>query len=308
MYRPDGGSAAARVRRRGRTIETARGATGDARPMGERSDAAGPPATTRARTGRTSRPSCPAAAAAAPQAAADAAGLSTRPAIGTRRRRGPGDPVSAPGARARRPPPAPAAAGPVCCSQLAARPAVRRLRRRGRARLGLRATRPVHGRLRAQRRRGAPPPSRASRYARGRRSRFRPAWLLFALSSAMARSATASGAGTRWCCDAPGAAARPAPTSASCCFAPPAIVGLLVLAKRPVTRAGWVCLALDSWLIGGSLLTLSWSLALAHTARFDGPERRPHRAVAGLSAAGHRAGQHGARAALPALARPTARR
>lgn len=50
------------------------------------------------------------------------------------------------------------------------------------------------------------------------------------------------------------------------CFAPPAIVGLLVLAKRPVNRAGWVCLALDSWLIGGSLLTLSWSLALAHTA------------------------------------------
>lgn len=51
------------------------------------------------------------------------------------------------------------------------------------------------------------------------------------------------------------------------CFAPPAIVGLLVLAKRPVTRAGWVCLGLDSWLIGGSLLTLSWSLALAHAAR-----------------------------------------
>lgn len=50
----------------------------------------------------------------------------------------------------------------------------------------------------------------------------------------------------------------------------PAIVGLLVLAKRPVTRAGWVCLALDSWLIGGSLLTLSWSLALAHTAHLEG--------------------------------------
>jgi diguanylate cyclase (GGDEF)-like protein/PAS domain S-box-containing protein len=55
------------------------------------------------------------------------------------------------------------------------------------------------------------------------------------------------------------------------CFAPPAIVGLLVLAKRPVTRAGWVCLALDAWLIGGSLLTLSWSLALAQAAKFDGP-------------------------------------
>jgi diguanylate cyclase (GGDEF)-like protein/PAS domain S-box-containing protein len=38
-----------------------------------------------------------------------------------------------------------------------------------------------------------------------------------------------------------------------------------------VTKAGWVCLALDSWLIGGSLLTLSWSLALAQAAKFDGP-------------------------------------
>lgn len=56
------------------------------------------------------------------------------------------------------------------------------------------------------------------------------------------------------------------------CFAPPAIVGLLVLAKRPVTRAGWVCLVLDSWLIGGSLLTLSWSLALAHTAHLADAE------------------------------------
>lgn len=54
------------------------------------------------------------------------------------------------------------------------------------------------------------------------------------------------------------------------CFAPPAIVGLLVLAKRPANRAGWTRLALDSWLIGGSLLTLSWSLALAQAAKFDG--------------------------------------
>src|SRR5206468_11850933 len=65
----------------------------------------------------------------------------------------------------------------------------------------------------------------------------------------------------------------PSPSPADFCFllfAPPAIVGLLVLAKRPVTRAGWVCLGLDSWLIAGSLLTLSWSLALAHTAHFHG--------------------------------------
>ena len=38
------------------------------------------------------------------------------------------------------------------------------------------------------------------------------------------------------------ARAPPSPTSFFLCFAPPAIVGLLVLAKRPVTRAGWVCL------------------------------------------------------------------
>ncbi|GAA3043676.1 hypothetical protein GCM10020000_23880 [Streptomyces olivoverticillatus] len=65
----------------------------------------------------------------------------------------------------------------------------------------------------------------------------------------------------------------PSPCPADFCFllfAPPAIIGLLVLARRPVTRAGWVCLGLDSWLIGGSLLTLSWSLALAHTAHFSG--------------------------------------
>ena len=49
-------------------------------------------------------------------------------------------------------------------------------------------------------------------------------------------------------------------------FAPPAILGLLLLANRPRNLAGWVCLALDSWLIAGSLLTLGWSLALARAA------------------------------------------
>lgn len=39
-----------------------------------------------------------------------------------------------------------------------------------------------------------------------------------------------------------------------------------------MTRAGWVCLVLDAWLIGGSLLTLSWSLALAHTAQVANAE------------------------------------
>lgn len=102
-------------------------------------------------------------------------------------------------------------------------------------------------------------------FARVADARFRPAWLLFALSSLMA-----SGGSAVWgWYECVRAVRVPSPSLADVfflCFAPPAIVGLLVLAKRPVTRAGWVCLALDSWLIGGSLLTLSWSLALAHTA------------------------------------------
>ncbi|MEU1310370.1 EAL domain-containing protein [Streptomyces cinnamoneus] len=106
-------------------------------------------------------------------------------------------------------------------------------------------------------------------YGRTRSTRFRPAWLLFAASSAMA------GFGNfvwGWYEVVLGRHV-PSPSPADFCFllfAPPAIIGLLVLARRPVTRAGWVCLALDSWLIGGSLLTLSWSLALAHTAHFAG--------------------------------------
>ncbi|MEU3301962.1 EAL domain-containing protein [Streptomyces sp. NPDC006678] len=106
-------------------------------------------------------------------------------------------------------------------------------------------------------------------YARARDSRFRPAWVLFAVSSAMAACGNAVWG---WYEVVLGRAV-PSPSLADLfflCFAPPAIVGLLVLAKRPVTRAGWVCLALDAWLIGGSLLTLSWSLALAHTAHFEG--------------------------------------
>lgn len=108
------------------------------------------------------------------------------------------------------------------------------------------------------------------RYARSRRIRFRPAWLLFSLSSAMA----ALGNGVWGWYEVVLQRPVPSPSFADLfflCFAPPAIVGLLVLAKRPVTKAGWVCLALDAWLIGGSLLTLSWSLALAQAAKFDGP-------------------------------------
>ncbi|GHD94774.1 putative bifunctional diguanylate cyclase/phosphodiesterase [Streptomyces naganishii] len=107
-------------------------------------------------------------------------------------------------------------------------------------------------------------------YARSRRVRFRTAWLLFALSSAMAALGNAVWGWYEVVLGTP----VPSPSYADLfflCFAPPAIVGLLVLAKRPTNRAGWVCLALDAWLIGGSLLTLSWSIALAQAAKFDGP-------------------------------------
>ncbi|MEI7034851.1 putative bifunctional diguanylate cyclase/phosphodiesterase [Streptomyces pratensis] len=106
-------------------------------------------------------------------------------------------------------------------------------------------------------------------YARAGAGRMRPAWLLFSLSSLMAACGNAVWGWYEVVRGVP----VPTPSLADLfflCFAPPAIVGLLVLAKRPVTRAGWVCLALDAWLIGGSLLTLAWSLALAHTAPMAG--------------------------------------
>ncbi|MFJ5779405.1 putative bifunctional diguanylate cyclase/phosphodiesterase [Streptomyces sp. NPDC093094] len=115
-------------------------------------------------------------------------------------------------------------------------------------------------------------------YARDPRVRFRPAWLLFALSSAMAALGNLVWGWYEVVLDRP----VPSPSYADLfflCFAPPAIVGLLVLAKRPVTKAGWVCLALDAWLIAGSLLTLSWSLALAQTARAADGASVPHTAL-----------------------------
>ncbi|MFI1015583.1 putative bifunctional diguanylate cyclase/phosphodiesterase [Streptomyces sp. NPDC020965] len=111
-------------------------------------------------------------------------------------------------------------------------------------------------------------------YARTSPPRLRPAWLLFALSSFMASAGNAVWGWYEVVLD------REVPSLSIAdlfflCFAPPAIIGLLVLAKRPVTRAGWVCLGLDAWLIGGSLLTLSWSLALAHTTRVQGESVAP---------------------------------
>ncbi|MGW0603768.1 putative bifunctional diguanylate cyclase/phosphodiesterase [Streptomyces sp. NPDC002640] len=102
-------------------------------------------------------------------------------------------------------------------------------------------------------------------YARRQADEFRPAWLLFALSSAMASLGNLVWG---WY-EVVIRAEMPRPSLADfffLCFAPPAILGLLMLARRPMTRAGWVCLVLDAWLIGGSLLTLSWSLALGHKA------------------------------------------
>ncbi|MGW8379559.1 EAL domain-containing protein [Streptomyces sp. ODS28] len=101
------------------------------------------------------------------------------------------------------------------------------------------------------------------------RSGARPAWVLFGISSLMAAAGNAIWGWYELVLNEP----LPRPSAADFCFllfAPPAIIGLLVLAKRPVTRAGWVCLSLDAWLIAGSLLTLSWSLALAHTAYGQG--------------------------------------
>ncbi len=97
-------------------------------------------------------------------------------------------------------------------------------------------------------------------YARAHRGSARPAWLLFAFSSFMA----AAGSAVWGWYEVVLRTEVPDFSVANLfflLFAPPAIVGLLVLAKKPANRAGWVCLALDTWLIGGSLLTLSWSLA-----------------------------------------------
>ncbi len=106
-------------------------------------------------------------------------------------------------------------------------------------------------------------------YARSVPGRNRPAWVLFAVSSAM----VAAGNAVWGWYELVLREAVPRASAADFCFllfAPPAIIGLLVLAKRPVNRAGWICLGLDAWLIGGSLLTLTWSLALARTAQWDG--------------------------------------
>jgi diguanylate cyclase (GGDEF)-like protein/PAS domain S-box-containing protein len=101
--------------------------------------------------------------------------------------------------------------------------------------------------------------------------RARPAWLLFGLSSSMV--AIGNG-GWGWYEVVLGT--KPPEGSlvdyAFLLFAPLAIIGLTVLAQRPRTAAGWLCLLLDGWLVAGSLFTLSWSLALGRVAAGEGED------------------------------------
>ncbi|MFG2818116.1 putative bifunctional diguanylate cyclase/phosphodiesterase [Kitasatospora sp. NPDC048365] len=99
----------------------------------------------------------------------------------------------------------------------------------------------------------------------------RPAWLLFGLSSAM----VAFGNGTWGWYELVLRTPLPPDSLADYAFllfAPLAILGLLVLAQRPRTAAGWLCLLLDAWLVAGSLFTLSWSLALGRVAAGEGDD------------------------------------
>lgn len=106
-------------------------------------------------------------------------------------------------------------------------------------------------------------------YARRVGGRRGSAWLLFSLSSAMIGLGNAVWGWYEVVLDEP-----VPPTSLAdlffLLFAPAAIVGLLLLAKRPTSRAGWICLGLDAWLVAGSLVTLCWSLALTHTDSWRG--------------------------------------
>ncbi|RAG82079.1 phosphodiesterase [Streptacidiphilus pinicola] len=110
--------------------------------------------------------------------------------------------------------------------------------------------------------------------------RHRGAWFCFGLSSLM----VALGNGIWGWYECVLGQSLPSPSIADFVFlffAPPAILGLLMLSKRPRNAAGWLCLALDGWLIAGSLLTLSWSLALARTA--SGDQHSPLRLAVGLA-------------------------
>nr|WP_229900263.1 sensor domain-containing diguanylate cyclase [Streptomyces capoamus] len=106
--------------------------------------------------------------------------------------------------------------------------------------------------------------------ARSPKHRSRPAWLLFALSSVMAALGHLVLGWYEVVLERPVSGAGYADPF-FLCFAPPALVGLLVFVERPVTRTGWLRLGLDTWLVGGSLLTLAWSLALGRGPKSGGP-------------------------------------
>ena len=135
------------------------------------------------------------------------------------------------------------------------------------------------------------------------RSRFRPAWLLFALSSAMAV------AGQRRLGLVRGRAPR-----ARCRARQLADLFFLLLRparhRRPAGARQAARHQGRLGLPGAGLLAdrrLAAHAVLEPRARprraLRRAERRPYRALARLPAAGHRPGQHGARAALPAFAR-----
>ncbi|MET7638632.1 EAL domain-containing protein [Streptomyces sp. NPDC005438] len=97
----------------------------------------------------------------------------------------------------------------------------------------------------------------------------RPAWLLLGWSSILVGLGQALWGAGELLQGAP--TARP-PLVDLCLLAsvPPAVVGMLILAKRPTSRAGWLCLGLDALLIVGSLASLTWSLARAHAGGWNG--------------------------------------
>ncbi|MFI1378568.1 putative bifunctional diguanylate cyclase/phosphodiesterase [Embleya sp. NPDC020886] len=98
--------------------------------------------------------------------------------------------------------------------------------------------------------------------------RARLSWALFAFSATMVSLGNGIWGWYEVVLDAP--VPTPGPTDVIfLLFAPPTIVGLILVAQRPRGIAAWTCMALDGWLIAGSLFTLGWSLALARSTNGD---------------------------------------
>ncbi len=98
--------------------------------------------------------------------------------------------------------------------------------------------------------------------------RARLSWALFAFSATMVSLGNGIWGWYEVVLDVP--VPTPGPTDVIfLLFAPPTIVGLVLVAQRPRGIAAWTCMALDGWLIAGSLFTLGWSLALARNTNGD---------------------------------------